>query len=291
MGNPYEDFAAKVSVDIAANGLENAYKHFNGAIEVKLSGKTFVEKEAEWTKYSKALENSGALPKLGAEFLIENGSALDRADGKADGIIHRDSLINLAAVTKNPVYKELDHQALKQFDTAAALHYDDGTIDSGELSSFKDRQSMSSRDDFTKSLVEHVFKALEKSPADAAGQLQFVMGARSVKETQPEREETWNAVLAALKKGDANIVAKLSMSWMNNNIDAIDKDRKKDQAVDVTVADLDPFARSRFPMMRTFAQYVKDNFDGIATTDGYSDFDKISLREMQIYQEKMISGH
>jgi hypothetical protein len=287
MGNPYEDFAAKVSVDIATNGLESAYKHFHSAIDVQLAGKTCVEKETEWTKYSKALETSGALPKLGAEFLIENGAALDKADGKADGVIHKESLLHLAAVTKNPVYKDLDQQTLQQFDTAAALHHDDGVIDARELSSFKDRQSMPSRENFTSSLVEQVFKALQKSPADAVGRLQLLLGARSVSETQPEKEETWKEMLVALEKRDANIVGKLSMSWMTNNIDAIERNRQKGQAVSVTVADLDPFAKSRFPMMRTFAQYVKDNFDQIATTDGYSDFDKISSREMTIYQEKM----
>jgi hypothetical protein len=287
MGNPYEDFAAKVSVDIATNGLESAYKHFSGAIEVKLSGKTSVQKEAEWSKYSKALETSGALPKLGAEFLIEHGAAMDKADGQVDGVIHKESLLHLAAVTKNPVYRGLDQQALQQFDTAAALHHDDGVIDARELSSFKDRQSMPSPENFTSSVVEQVFKALEKSPADAVGRLQLLLGARSVSETEPEKEETWKETLAALEKRDANIVGKLSMSWMNNNIDAIDRDRKQDQAVSVTVADLDPFAKSRFPMMRTFAQYVQDNFDQIAATDGYSNFDKISSREMTIYQEKM----
>ncbi len=65
MGNPYENFAANLKTDIATNGMETAYKHFQGAIDLALTGNTFAQKQVEWTKYAKALEASGALPKLG----------------------------------------------------------------------------------------------------------------------------------------------------------------------------------------------------------------------------------
>src|SRR5437868_3024055 len=105
MSTPYEDFANKVSHQISADGLPAAYNSFTHEITERLSTLTFAEKQQEWTKYSKALEASGALPKLGAEFLIENASSFDQADGKTDGVIHKETLAHAAAGAINPIYK------------------------------------------------------------------------------------------------------------------------------------------------------------------------------------------
>ncbi len=149
---------------------------------------------------------------------------------------------------------------------------------------------MPSREAFAKDLADRVMKLID-SPVSAAGTLQAYMGMRSAMETPLEKEVTWSAVLKDLEKRDRNIIGKLSIGWMKNNIDYIDKHQVHDRTVEVAKADLERFARSPFPMTQTFGQYLQKEFVNIASLDGYTDLDRISTREMQIYEGKMLASH
>lgn len=290
MGNPYEDLAKQVHEQVDKQGLTAAYHTLTESFAQSVSTLTFKEKQEAWTQCKQAmdLEDKGLLPKMGSAFLIQNAAVLDQSDGKKDGLIHRRSLENAVSQCVNPLYKELETQALAQFDVAANLHQKDDIIDSRELQSFTDRQTMPSVEKFTAKAVDSVFGLLNKSPQDAASGLQSSLSTRWAMETSDERQATWKSVRAALEERDPNIIGKLSMCWMSNNIQYIDRDRKDaNSPIAVTYNELTPFAKSEFGLARDMATYIQAKFQDIAPVEGYNKLDEISGTEIKIYQSKM----
>lgn len=282
-----EQLAKDVNELVSKNLLDDAYKTLKNGVNTYFQDRPLSEKQEFWNDVSKKLEDSGAMPKLSAAFLEDIATPPAGKDGKpqtdrtiagSDGKIQRSELAGVSGAI-NPMYRGMATEALKQFDTAAALHNDDGVIDMGEVADFKQRQTMPDRDEYVDSVVKNLERKLNEDPDQAMKYLQQSMTGRARLETPAESQETWTKLAESMK--EHGLVDRLSMAFLRSYDQYIDMDHSGSYSK----PELERFQKSLNPVISQFAGNVIENFATIGTVD-YR-LDEISRHEVEVYEKRV----
>lgn len=282
-----EQLAEDVNDKVSMNLLDDAYKTLKDGVNSYFQDRPLSEKQEFWNDVSRRLENSGAMPRLSAAFLEDIATPPVGRDGKpqtdrtiagTDGKIQRSELAGVSGAI-NPMYKGMATEALKQFDTAAALHNDDGVIDMGEVVDFKQRQTMPDRDQYVDTVIQNLERKLNENPDQAMKYLQQSMSGRARLETPAESQETWKQLAESMK--EHGLVDRLSMAFLRSYDQYIDMDHNGSYSK----PEVERFQKSLNPVINQFAGHIVDNFATIGTVD-YK-LDEISKHEVQVYENRV----
>ncbi len=228
------------------------------------------EKQEFWTSLAKELEEKrpGVLKNLSAVWLKDfKNTELKDIPFDAD-------YVNQLAVNGKLMNKTFAAEALKDLPNIKALSKADDIIDDIELDKNIQRQKQQPRDQFVKDIINKALTDSETSPFKAVDAIYQALKLRGQTETQAERTASYAAVAEALKDYP-DLAAKLSMGYVQRNFKDIDtnyNEHKEDFRI--TKAELNDFTPDSIG--RVFINYVKANFDAIASTSVYDKYQNAS---------------
>ncbi|MBA3995360.1 MAG: hypothetical protein C0469_17720 [Cyanobacteria bacterium DS2.3.42] len=224
------------------------------------------EKQEFWTSLSKELEEKrpGVLKNLSAVWLKDfKTTELKAMPFEAD-------YVNQIAANGKQMNKTFAGEALKDLPNIKALSRADDIIDDIELDKNIQRQKQIPRDQFVKDIISKAVTDSETSPIKAVDAMYQALKVRGQTETQAERAASYAAVAEALKDYP-DLASKLSMGYVQRNFKDIDTnygEHKEDFRISKDeLSDFTPDS-----IGKVFVNYVKANFDSIASTSTYDKY-------------------
>lgn len=224
------------------------------------------EKQEFWTSLAKELEEKrpGVLKNLSAVWLKDfKNSELKSEPFEAD-------YVGQIANHGKAMNKTFAGEALKDLPNIKALHRADDIIDDIELDKNIQRQKQIPREQFVTDIINKALADSQSSPLKAVDAIYASLKQRGQTETQAERVASFAAVAEALKDYP-DLAAKLSMGYMQRNFKDVDtnySEHKEDFRI--TKDELNDFTPDSIG--RVFINYVKANFDSIASTSTYDKY-------------------
>ena len=242
----------------------------NGVIDVR-DRRTDVpmnedEKTAFWNSLAKELEEKrpGVLKNLSAVWMKDYQITELKTQPFEDDYVRQ------MANSGRQMNKTFAGEALKDLANVDALHSKDGIIDMIELDKNINRQKMPPREQFVTDIINKALTDSETSPYKAVNDIYNALKVRALTETKEETQQSFAAVADALKDYP-DLAAKLSMGYFQKNFKDIDTnygDLKEDFRI--TKEELDDFTPDSIG--KVFVNYVKANFDSIASTSIYNKY-------------------
>lgn len=228
------------------------------------------EKQEFWTSLAKELEEKkpGVLKNLSAIWLKDfKNSELKTAPFEAD-------YVEQMAANGKLMNKTFAGEALKDLPNIKALSRADDIIDDIELDKNIERQKQTPRPAFVKDIIDKALSDSQSSPIKAVDAIYQALKQRGQTETQAERTASYAAVAEALKDYP-DLAAKLSMGYVQRNFKNIDTnyaEHKEDFRITKDeLNDVNPDS-----IGKVFINYVKANFDAIASTSTYDKYQNAS---------------
>lgn len=223
------------------------------------------EKQEFWTSLAKELEEKrpGVLKNLSAVWLKDfKNSELKTVPFEAD-------YVEQLAANGKLMNKTFAGEALKDLQNIKALSRADDIIDDIELDKNIQRQRQEPRDQFVKGIITQAVSDSQTSPIKAVDAIYQALKQRGETETQAERAAAYVAVAEALKDYP-DLAAKLSMGYVQRNFKNIDTNYGENKEnFRITKDELDDFNPDSIG--KVFINYLKANFDAIASTSTYDD--------------------
>jgi len=224
------------------------------------------EKQEFWTSLAKELEEKrpGVLKNLSAVWLKDfKNSELHNMPFEAD-------YVQQIASHGKTMNKTFAGEALKDLPNIKALNRADDIIDDVELDKNIQRQKQIPREQFVNDIINKAQTDSQTSPLKAVDAIYASLKQRGQTETQAERVASFAAVAEALKDYP-DLAAKLSMGYMQRNFKDVDTNYgEHKENYRITKEELNDFTPDSIG--RVFINYVKANFDSIASTSTYDKY-------------------
>jgi len=224
------------------------------------------EKQEFWTSLAKELEEKkpGVLKNLSAVWMKDfKNSELKSMPFEAD-------YVEQMAAHGKLMHGTFAKAALSDLPNIKALSRNDDIIDDIELDKNIQRQKQIPREQFVKDIIDKALVDSEKSPIKAVDAMYNALKLRAQTETQAERYASFSAIAEALKDYP-DLASKLSMGYMQRNFKDIDTnygEHKEDFRI--SKEELNDFTPD--VIGKVFVNYVKANFDAIASTSTYDKY-------------------
>lgn len=224
------------------------------------------EKQEFWTSLAKELEEKrpGVLKNLSAVWLKDfKTTELKTMPFEAD-------YVQQIANNGKAMNKTFAGEALKDLPNIKALNRNDDIIDEIELDKNIQRQKQIPREQFVTDIINKALTDSQTSPLKAVDAIYASLKQRGQTETQAERVASFAAVADALKE-HPDLAAKLSMGYMQRNFKDVDTnygEHKEDYRI--SKEELNDFTPDSIG--KVFVNYVKANFDSIASTSTYDKY-------------------
>ncbi len=224
------------------------------------------EKQEFWTSLSKELEEKrpGVLNNLSAVWLKDfKTTELKTMPFEAD-------YVQQIAANGKQMNKTFAGEALKDLPNIKALSRADDIIDDIELDKNIQRQKQIPRDQFVKDIIGKAVTDSETSPIKAVDAMYQALKVRGQTETQAERAASYAAVAEALKDYP-DLASKMSMGYVQRNFKDIDTNYgEHKENFRISKEELSDFTPDSIG--KVFINYVKANFDSIASTSTYDKY-------------------
>lgn len=224
------------------------------------------EKQEFWTSLAKELEEKrpGVLKNLSAVWLKDfKNSELHNMPFEAD-------YVQQIANHGKTMNKTFAGETLKDLPNIKALNRADDIIDDVELDKNIQRQKQIPREQFVNDIINKAQTDSQTSPLKAVDAIYASLKQRGQTETQAERVASFAAVAEALKDYP-DLAAKLSMGYMQRNFKDVDTNYgEHKENYRITKEELNDFTPDSIG--RVFINYVKANFDSIASTSTYDKY-------------------
>ena len=224
------------------------------------------EKQEFWTSLAKEMEEKrpGVLKNLSAVWMK------DFKTTELKDMPFEANYVEQMATQGKLMNKTFAGESLKDLPNIKALSRADNIIDDIELDKNIQRQKQTPRAQFVEDIISKALTDSETSPIKAVDAIYQALKVRGQTETQVEKMASFAAVADALKDYP-DLSAKLSMGYVQRNFKDIDSnysEHKEDFRI--TKEELSDFTPDSIG--KVFINYVKANFDSIASTSTYDKY-------------------
>lgn len=253
-----EKIAQDVKDKVDQNDLKGAYDVLNKEAHQLLKTTEDPQKRADmWMLISTKLEDNGTLPKVAAEWMLENGAVI----GGNNGTVEKHELDGIARNAQDMVWKGLAAESSKNFKDASQLGWSDQTtfdrnsLDSRELKFYADRVMMPSAEVHADQSIKHLETNLQHGDKNAYLKFLNEVSRRFPLETAEERQKSWSMIAEQLRQKD--LMGGFAQEFNKIYADQLDANGNKNGVMELN--EVTKMQNVKNPMMASVAKYVAEN--------------------------------
>lgn len=266
-----EKIAQHVKDKVDQNDLKGAYDVLNKEAHQLLKTTEDPQKRADiWMLISTKLEDNGTLPKVAAEWMLENGAVI----GGNNGTIEKHELDGIARNAQDMVWKGLAAESSKNFKDASQLGWSDqstadrNSLDARERKFYADRVMMPSPEDHSDQSIKRLEANLGRGDKHAFLKFLSDVSKRFPLETADERQKSWSMIAEQLRQKD--LMGGFAQEFNKIYADQLDNYGNKNGVLELN--EVIKMQGVKNPMMASVAKYIAENM---------SEFQPIDYRRKQ----------
>jgi|AGTN01.2.fsa_nt_gi hypothetical protein len=253
-----EKIAQDVKDRVDHNDLKGAYDVLNLEAHQLLKTTEDPQKRQDiWMLISTKLENNGTLPKVAAEWLLENGAQI----GGNNGNVEKRELDGIANNAQDMVWKGLATESSKNFKDASQLGSSDqndaerNSLDARERKFYADRMMMPTPEEHANQTIKRLENNLERGDKNAFLRFLSEVSQRFPLETAEERQKSWGLVAEQLREKD--LMGGFAQEFNKIYKDSLDGNGNKNGILELD--EVTKMQNAKNPMMASVAKYVAEN--------------------------------
>ena len=250
--------AQDVKDKVDQHDLKGAYDVLNKEAHQLLKTTEDPQKRQDmWMLISAKLEDNGTLPKVAAEWMLENGAVI----GGNNGTVEKHELDGIARNAQDMVWKGLATESSKNFKDAAQLGWSDQTtadrnsLDARERKFYADRLMMPSAEDHANQSIKHLENNLQRGDKNAYFKFLGEVSQRFPLETAEERQKSWSLIAEQLRQKD--LMGGFAQEFNKVYADQLDQNGNKNGVMELN--EVTKMQNVKNPMMASVAKYVAEN--------------------------------
>lgn len=253
-----EKIAQDVKDKVDHNDLKGAYDVLNKeAHQLFKTTEDQQKREDMWMLISTKLEDNGTLPKVAAEWLLENGAVI----GGNNGTVEKHELDGIARNAKDMVWKGLAEESSKNFKDAAQLGWSDqndaerNSLDARERKFYADRVMMPGPEEHADQSIKRLENNLARGDKNAFLKFLGDVSQRFPLETADERQKSWGMIAEQLRQKD--LMGGFAQEFNKIYADQLDANGNKNGVLELN--EVTKMQNVKNPMMASVAKYVAEN--------------------------------